>query len=278
MIRSNANTRQAGLILVLFLATTMWSCQKIVSIDLNKTDPHMVIEGIVTDRATPDSVVISESGNYFEPSLSFPPVTGAYVTIADNSGNVDTLKEIASGTYKSLSTHGTPGSTYTLRVISGGKEYDAVSSMPQRVAIDSLYATPRKEFDGDVGYDLYVVFKDPPETGNYYRINLRINRPLPPDSVTGERYHLLSDKLINGNEVTVRMRTGRSIVTGDTVFVELLSIDKSAYDYFRTLNNILTSDRAPTALAPANPTTNISNGSLGYFAAFTVDSKTIVLK
>jgi hypothetical protein len=150
--------------------------------------------------------------------------------------------------------------------------------MPRKVAIDSLYTTPLREFDGDVGYNLYVMFNDPPEPGNYYRINLRISRPLPPDSVTGERYHLFSDKLTNGNEVTIRMRTGRSIVTGDTVFVELLSIDKAAYDYYRTLNNILSSDRAPTSLAPANPNTNLSNGSLGYFAAFTVDSRSIVLK
>ncbi len=238
----------------------------------------MVIEGTVTDQQRPDSVILSESGNYFEPSLSFPPVTGALVTIADNLGNTDTMRETVSGKYASPTFRGVPGRTYALKVVAQGKEYDAISSMPQKVTIDSLYTTPLRAFDGDIGYNLYVMFKDPPEQGNYYRINLRINRPLPPDSVTGERYHLFSDKLTNGNEVTLRMRTGRSIVTGDTVFVELLSIDKSAYDYFRTLNNILTSDRAPTSLAPANPNTNLSNGSLGYFAAFTVDSKSIILK
>jgi hypothetical protein len=41
------------------------SCEKIVSIDLNKANPHMVIEGIVTDQQTPDSVVLSKSGDYF---------------------------------------------------------------------------------------------------------------------------------------------------------------------------------------------------------------------
>jgi hypothetical protein len=267
-----------GFLAILVIAVAVSSCQKVVSIDLNKTNPHIVIEGTVTDRATPDSVVLSESGNYFEPSLYFPPVSGALITISDDLGQIDTLREATSGMYISRSLSGIPGRTYSLRVIVHGTEYDAVSSMPHKVSIDSLYTTPLREFDGDVGYNLYVMFKDPPEPGNYYRVNLRISRPLPPDSVTGERYHLFSDKLMNGNEVTIRMRTGRSVVTGDTMFVELLSIDKAAYEYYRTLNSILTSDRAPTSLAPANPNTNLSNGSLGYFAAFTVDSKSIVLK
>jgi hypothetical protein len=60
--------------------------------------------------------------------------------------------------------------------------------------------------------------------------------------------------------------------------VQLLSIDKPTYDYYRTLDNILTSDRSPTSLSPANPTTNISNGSLGYFTAYAIDSMKIVLK
>ena len=75
------------------LTLTLNSCEKIVSIDLNKANPHVVIEGIVTDQPSPDSVVLSRSGDYFEASLTFPPVPNAAVTIADNAGTVDTLKE-----------------------------------------------------------------------------------------------------------------------------------------------------------------------------------------
>ncbi len=78
--------------------------------------------------------------------------------------------------------------------------------------------------------------------------------------------------------MTERIRAGRLIVTGDTITVSLLSIDQATYNYFNQLNDILISDRAPTALSPANPTSNISNGSLGYFAAYTVDTRSIVLK
>lgn len=265
-----------ALLLVLAIAST--SCQKTVSIDLNKADPHIVIEGIVTDQGTPDSVGISMSGDYFTPSLYFPPVPNALVIISDNAGTVDTLKEDIPGTYRSHSLQGVPGRTYALNVAAQGKIYNAVSSMPEKVFIDSLYAIATRAFDGDLGYYIYVIFRDPPTPGNYYRINLSDSRPIPSDSITGQRYHLFDDKLTNGNELSVRLRTGNMVLTGDTITVELLSIDQASYDYFNTLNDILTSDRAPTSLAPANPNTNLTNGSLGYFAAYTIDKKKIILQ
>jgi len=277
MMRKNSACRAAGLFGTLVLALGTMSCQKVISIDLNQTNPQLVTEGIVTDQQGPYTVTLSMSGDYFEPSLNFPPVTNAFVSIADDLGRIDTLREATSGSYHSSSTRGIPGRTYFLRVVVSGKEYDAISSMPQKVNIDTLIALKRIERDGDKGYDLYIIFRDPPEPGNYYRMNLRVSIPLPPDSIDGLRYHLYNDKLTNGNEASVRIRMRPHFNPGDTVWVDLLSIDKSAYDYFNTLNDILTSDRSPTSLAPANPNTNLTNGSLGYFGAWTVDSKLIVL-
>jgi hypothetical protein len=260
------------------LALGSLSCQKIISVDLNNANPQVVAEAVVTDQPGPYTVTLSMSGDYFTPSLYFPPVTHAFVTLADNLGVTDTLKEMASGTYHTSVLHGGPGRTYYLRVVAGGKEYDAFSTMPPRVNIDTLVALHSRESDGDQVYNLYVIFKDPPEPGNYYRMKLRVNVPISPDSIDGRRYHLYNDKLTNGNEAAVRIRMRNYFQPGDTVWVDLLSIDKSSYDYFNTLNNILTSDRSPTSLAPANPNTNLTNGALGYFAAYSVDSRMIILQ
>jgi hypothetical protein len=254
------------------------ACEKVVSIDLNKASPHVVIEGIVTDQQGPYSVKVSLTGNYFEPTLYFPPVSNALVVLRDDQGQRDTLKEATNGTYLSTRLQGIEGRTYSLSVISNGLEYDGSSTMPRKVLIDSLYAIPRVAFDGDRGFDIYVMFRDPPEPGNDYRINARSSSLIPADSIDGRRYHLYTDKLTNGNEMDERIRAGRNVNPGDTITVELLSIDKAAYDYFHTLQDILSSDRSATSLSPANPNTSLSNGSLGYFAAFTVDTKSIVLK
>jgi hypothetical protein len=276
--------RCAALLLVLLLAMGMAACQKIVSIDLNAAAPHIVIEGNITDRHDTTTVVISKTGTYFSSSINVPPVSHAIVTITDDLGRRDTLREVWNGTYESVSLSGVEGRQYTLKVVSEGSEYSAVSSMPRKVTIDSLYTVQVRQRDGDVGYDIYVMFKDPPEPGNYYRLRPRVNS-LPPDSINGARTFLYSDKLANGNEITerigVRIRNGNAatrVNIGDTITVDLLSIDQATYDYYKTLAAIRSSDQSATALSPANPNTNLSNGSLGYFSAYTYDSKQIILK
>jgi hypothetical protein len=266
--------------LSIVLLVLLSSCEQVISIDLNQAAPQMVIEGIVTDQPGPYSVTLTTSGNYFEQSLYFPPITNALVVLSDDLGSRDTLKEGTPGIYQSSPVlRGMPGRTYALRVETGGEEFDASSTMPQRVVIDSLFALPRSSPHGEPGYDIYLVFKDPPEPGNYYRVNVHVNNPLVAmDSIDGRRYRLYSDKLTNGNVALYRVRGRHSIVPGDTITVDLLSLDKATYDYYRTLNAILTSDRSPTSLSPANPITNLSSGSLGFFAAYAIDTKKIVLR
>ncbi len=264
--------------LLLSAAAILSSCQKVVTIDLNQANPQLVVEGIVTDQPGPYTVKLSKTGNYFVPALVFPPVSGARVIIKDDLGQKDTLKETVAGTYETNSLQGTVGRTYSLDVLTNGNAYSASSSLPQKVMIDSLYATPRQTSNGQPGYDIWVMFRDPPELGNYYRLNVRVDSLVSQDSVDGRRYRLYSDKLINGNEITERVRAGRLVVSGDSVTVELLSIDKAMYDYFTTLNDILISERAATSLSPANPNTNLDNGALGYFGAWAIDQKIIVLQ
>jgi len=263
----------------LFLLTMLiWAgCQNVISIDLNKADPHLVVEGNITDQPGPYIVTLSKTGNYFETALVFPPVSHASITITDDLGQRDTLTEVTPGTYQSSRLAGTIGRTYTLNVISEGNEFKAISSMPPKVFIDSFYVKPRREARGEGGYDIYIMFKDPPEAGNYYRLNARSNTLIPADSIDGRRYRMYNDKLTNGNEMAERIRAGRNVQTGDTITVELLSIDKATYDYFHTLRDVLSSDRAATSLSPTNPNTNLSNGSLGYFSAYTIDTKRIVI-
>ncbi len=265
---------------VLLLLFCFSSCQKVVSVDLSQTNPQIVIEGLVNDQGGIDSVNVNMTGDYFTPSLDFPPVTGATVVISDNAGETDTLKEVQGGIYYSSNPKGISGRTYSLKVIANGKEYDAVSSMPQKVNIDSFYdVKTTNPFGGESGYDFYVTFKDPLQQGNYYRIVPHDNA-IPLDSLNGEGggIHIYDDEFINGNEVSYQFRIGGHINAGDTVSVDLLCIDKNVYEYLRTLRTTIETDRSPTSLAPANPNTNLTNGSLGYFSAYTIDSRVIIIK
>jgi len=271
------------LLLALLIMIGISSCQKVISVDLNQSSPQLVIEGLVNDRGTIDSVNINMTGNYFTPSLKFPPVTGALVTISDDLGDMDTLSETSPGNYYSPGPKGVPGRTYSLRVIENGKEFDALSTMPQEVTIDSFYYEVTPQIFGQTGYSFYLTFRDPPQPGNYYRIIPHISS-IPQDSIGGGRggFQILDDKLTNGNEITyrfsVRSEIGNELQSGDTVSVDLECIDKSTYDYYSTLRDIIAADQSPTSLSPANPNTNLTNQALGYFSAYTIDTRSLILK
>ncbi len=270
----------AKLGLAVLCACMCLSCEEVINVNLNQAAPQLVVEGVVTTQPGPYTVTLTQSGDYFTPSLDFPPVSKAFVLLTDDVGDADTLREDLPGIYRSSRImQGIPGRTYGLTVVAEGKTYGAASTMPVKVPIDSLFAVQRHATGTDPGYDIYLFFKDPPEPGNYYRVIVRVSDPLiPSDSIDGRRYRLYSDKLTNGNEAGYRVRARHTVVKGDTITVDLLSLDKATYDYYRTLNDILTSDRSPTSLSPANPNTNLSAGALGYFTAYAFDRKTVVLR
>ena len=264
--------------LALAAALLVSGCEKIVTIDLSASSPQVVIEAVVTDGPGPYLVRVTRTGSYGSPSLVFPPVSGARVTIADNSGLIDTLQEISAGNYVTTELRGVPGRSYTLRVAADGGEWTASSSMPVRAVIDSISVAPARTPKGNKGFNLFVLWQDAPDPGDYYRIDVLLHEALLPDSLGANRYRLYTDKFTNGTLAEYRVRTDRDAMPGDSVRVNLYTIDKAAHDYFRTLNTVIATDRSPTSLSPANPVTNLTNGALGYFMACTMDSRMILLK
>jgi hypothetical protein len=123
------------------------------------------------------------------------------------------------------------------------------------------------------GYQVHCYIRDPVDQENYYRLKYYVNGKILNDY--GE-ITLYSDKLFNGKEIGLGQRTLVFQET-DTLTVELQSIDKAAYDYFSTLENITFADWQQS-VSPANPVSNFSNGALGYFSAYSFDRRTLILK
>ena len=68
------------------------SCEEVIELDLNTTEPQIVIEGFITDGEGTYSVLISKTVDFYDPN-TFPPQTGAVVHITDDLGNTETLTE-----------------------------------------------------------------------------------------------------------------------------------------------------------------------------------------
>ncbi len=252
------------------------ACQQVVTVELNDAAPKIVIEGLIVDDTTHTAVMVSKSGDYFTPSLTVDYLHNATVLLSDGSGRTDTLHESAPGRYDGATISPRPGQTYGLKVISEGKEYTALSTMPPAVPLDSL-SIEKDNTRGESRLSVYAMFKDPPGTRNYYRLQLYINGALPVSSlgIPQVRYNLYTDKLTDGSNARYRLRIG-TVNPGDTITVKLLSIDRATYDYYNTLRTILSSDRSPLSQAPANPNTNLSGGALGFFSAQSASSRSIV--
>jgi hypothetical protein len=237
-----------------------FSCTKTINVDLKTAAPQLVIEGIINDQQAA-TVIISKSVP-FSSSNTFPAVSGATVIIEDNHNNSYTLPETSAGTYSNPLLTGIPGTTYTLTVTVAGKPYTSISTMPAKVKLDTILFENFGLF-GKSTWSVKPQYTDPPNFGNYYKFYESINNRKYPS------YWIWDDRLTN-NGISTRplLQTDSIIHLGDSVEVEMQCIDENVYKYFVSLL-----DTQLNNTVPANPTSNISGGCLGYFSAQTSQKK-----
>lgn len=250
---------------VLVSTFTFVSCEKEVTIDLNSSEPRIVIEGLV-QLDTLAYVRITKSKDY-NADGGFPAVTGAIVTLSDNAGNKEILAQDIRGLYAARTMKGVKGRTYNLVVEVEDQVFTSTSAMPDYVGIDSVYMDYYPVFKE--AYPM-VQFKDIAGQANYYRHTLSVN---------GKRV-----KIANGDVTDDKDRDGRvidqimyveennlekdKIEKGDTITTSLLCLDKGAYTFFESMSRM--------DMTLTNPTSNIKGGALGYFSAFTKATKTVI--
>ena len=257
-----------NIIITALLIYTFWSCEKVIDIDLASVKPQIVIDGTITDQPGPYTVKIKKSGDYFNQG-AFPAVTDASVTISDNAGNSETLTEVDNGIYQTTVMQGVPGRTYTLKVIAEGEEYSGTSTMQEAIEIDSLTYEYISGGFGPIeeGYKIYCHYTATEVNETYCRFKVYCNGDLL------EEYYLSSGMFNMGIQ-----NEDNPFEENDTIKVELHNLDKVTYMYYSNLKDILGQAGGMMTGTPANPNTNLNNGALGYFGAFTVRADSIVIK
>jgi hypothetical protein len=262
------------------------SCEEVITLNLENSEPHIVIESVITDEKNTFSVKISKSSDFYSQEY-YETVDSATVIISDNNGFIDTLNKMGKGKYSSNLVSGKIGTTYKLKVINDGISYQAVNTLPNKTVLENL-DYEWIEYPQTSGYLVNMYFTDMPGIKNYYRIKVWRTNSLFKNERVGLEYLLYDDKIFDGKKTKLpALRGTRLLNEGDTATIELYSISKETYDYYNTLQSIIATDRsvlgkAQTMIegtsAPANPITNFDNGALGYFGAYCVSRKTIVIK
>ncbi len=250
--------------------TALTSCEEVVDINLNKTNPQVVITGSISNKYDTVRVSVSETSDYFSP-LATPTISGAIVTITDDHENEYLLREINKGEYISVFA-GVPGYTYDLSVQIDNKTYNASSTMPIPVPIDSVWIS-KENWHTRVYNMMNCQIKDPVDVANFYYV--RVYRG--PELLNGGGSYLsnYADNYFDGLYTVFSIWTDTDTTTNNLYRVDLLSIDQPFYDYISQAEGIIDqSDLAAiVASTPANPTSNISNNALGYFTAYSLEEK-----
>lgn len=251
------------------------SCQKVIKVDLNSANPQYVIEANLFEGTNDFKVHITKTVSYFDGGIE-PEVNDAVVVLTDNIHPSQTLTSTGGGWYQLSNYTATNNTTYQLTVSAGGKTFTANSFLPVSPVVDSL---TYKSFGGGFGgsgidpYLMIMHFRDSIGINNFYRFIVTKN-----DSVQNQPFDLLvfDDKIRDGQYFDAPVFSTFCDI-GDSMDVEMWSMDEKSYDYFVTLSDILTGD-ANNSAAPANPNTNWSNKALGYFGAFSMQKKSVRIK
>ena len=256
--------------IILFLTITILaSCQKVITLDLNSASPKYVIEGGVHNASAPLQIKITKTRN-FSDNNSFEGIANATVTISDNAGNITDLAHTNGGIYQTTAMPGVPGRIYNLTVKIGNEIFSATSQMPYPVNMDTLYSYDFIGF-GDTIKMANLQYHDPVGVKNYYRFILTLNH------VIKESIYISDDQFNDGKTASqyINYFNGEETIKAkDSVSIEMQCIDAGVYNFFFTLDQTINQ----SAAAPTNPISNISGGALGYFNAYTVQRKSILIQ
>ncbi|NOY51374.1 MAG: DUF4249 domain-containing protein [Chlorobi bacterium] len=254
------------------IVSSFSSCTERIDIKLDSDRQRLVVEAIITDIPGNQYVKLTKTADYFS---NEPPegVSGAIIKINTSDNNIilaenDSVKGLYEFPFEYI---GLQGNDYNMDIelnseIGGQTHYTANTRMPYLAAdVDSIEVLWNSHFEG---WMVRLFALDPPSE-DYYMFNGIRNGLLITDSI--HKVNIANDKLFNGNYtngVIVLVFDDNELVPGDTFSLVMSNITK---DYASFVNEVQTEIQANEPLfsgPPANISTNISNGAIGWFTAY----------
>ena len=251
------------------------ACQEPINLKLKSSDSKIVIEAKYSSLTPKIYAIITKNATYFgNDSIQGIKDADIIVTIGDT---IVHLKNTQNGLYTASLSKKYLFKTYTMSVVENGKTYEATSTMPQSVKIDSVTIKQSEGLmarsdgnskDSTKLYTVNVYFKDPIGR-NYYKIILYKNDERLTDNPYSEE-QVFDDSYFKTN-TTINMPLATKCMGNETIRAELMSIDKAAYDYYISLLTTMQAAGGSFSV-PENPLSNFNNEALGFFSAYGSDT------
>jgi hypothetical protein len=275
----------AGL-LTLASLTIFTSCTEKIDIDLGTTYTRFVVDGVITTDTMAHYVKLTKSIDYYTPT-DVPTVSNATVTINDGFETV-ILEESDSvaGLYLTPEDYfGVPERTYQLNIeleeaINGQTSYSASSKLYAVAPVDSIKVVYKEEWEA---WELQLFATDPLAV-NFYMFDVYKNGKLLTDTI--DEVGISDDKYFNGNFTYgaavyyfIKENPDEELFPGDTIKLRMAGITSEYYTFVVDVMNETFEFRNPLFSGPpANISTNISNGGMGFFTAYAVSYADVVYK
>jgi hypothetical protein len=278
----------------------LYSCEKTITFHLDDSAPKLVVEATI-ENGQPPIIFLSKSLDFFS-KISPDILAGSFVHNAEiyvsNGTATQQLKEysVSTGTgyaiyYYSVDSSnlgsaffGQLNKAYSLRIIHDGQEYLANTTIPNITKrIDSIGWKPAPPNNDTGKVALMIKATDAPGFGDYIRyFTKRNSEPFYPGLNS-----VFDDQIIDGTTYEVQVERGVNrnasvpedfsfFDKGDTVTLKLCNIDKTTFDFWRTMEFSYANLGNPFS-SPTKVLGNISNGALGYFGGYAAQFRTIII-
>ncbi len=255
---------------IIFLIS-FYACENVIDIDLNSSNPALVADAFIEPNKAA-SLSLNYTADYF--GTDEPKYEGnAEVVITSSNGNSEALQHRGNGIYTGNLLKGQVGQNYELSIKLGDEEYLGSTELLTPTSIlelDFVEASGPGSTRGDDAYNLIILFTNNVDEENYYLLKYFMN-----DEIVEHQFTALPAEFIGNTEVVQYDPLFPVYEKGDKVRVEIFSIDEGTYTYYSQLQEI-TRGRGGSS-TPYNPQSNMGNDILGYFRAWSMDSKTITI-
>ena len=243
------------------------SCEEIVDINLHDGNQQLVVNAVFASESDTVYMDLSTTGRFTD-GAGIGPVSNASIAIIDQAGSYASFNEALVGRYFLTNYSFVIGNTYTLTVTDGEKTAQASSTVPAKAIIDSV-RLELIEFSGFEFTIVHVYTTDPSAEANFFRTRLSYNH---------QGFYTSSNAVADAVQTTEVMDValvGGPFLSGDTLTLELWSMNDEGYQFYRTLNQAANSDPSSTA-SPFNVSSNVVGG-LGLFCLYQRDEYTVVV-
>jgi hypothetical protein len=288
-------------VLFCILLTGLVSCEKAVDLKLDTVAPKLVVEATI-ENDQPPQVILTRSFQYFS-TINLTDLTSSFVRGAvvemSNGQTTHRLKEYRLEPFPGLSLFyygidstqlstafiGKLKTDYTLTILVNGERYTAKTRIPDTTRrIDSFYWKPAPAVLNDpTKVSLMFRGTDRPGLGDYIRYFTKQNR----DPFYPGLNSVFDDQFIDGSSFDVQIERGvprgapleegySYFNRGDTVVFKLCNIDKSTFDFWRTMEFSYASIGNPFS-SPTRVISNIQGNALGYFGGYAAQYRTMII-